>query len=173
MKKVLIVGLAFAVSLTFGSAVMAKKKGPQIPCPPTELELDLEKSDCAQICFDWIAPDPECGKTPTKYSLDVELLLDGEGWDDIAELSFGTGDRTDLGEANDTDLCIAISSFVVYNTMTEMNEQFIGDARIKVKALGKGKKLDNSDGSSDNAFSTPWVDFEVDSIPEECSPTEG
>lgn len=166
MKKVLIVGLALVMSLALGSAVMAGKKGPQIPCPPLDLTEICGDED--KHCFDWEPPD--CGKTPTKYSLDVELLLDGEGWDEIAELSFGTSDRTDGGEHTDTDLCIPISSFVVYNTMTEQDEQFEGPARIKVKALAKGKKLVNSDGSSDNAFSTPWLEFEVGSTPSACSP---
>ena len=102
MKKALIVLLAIVMSLALGSAVMAGKKGPQIPCPPTGLVEVAGDED--KHCFDWDPPDSECGKTPTKYSLDVELLLDGDGWDDIAELTFNTADRTDLGEATDTDL---------------------------------------------------------------------
>jgi len=167
MKKVLIVGLVIAVSLTFSSALMAAKGGKkglpetQIPCPPTGLEEVYGGDDVH--CFEWVAPatEPEeCApaKAVKKYDLSVELLVeDGEGFDEIAELSFNTTDREDGGLATDPDLCIAISSFVVYSTMTEQDEQFIGPARIRVKSLHKGRR-------SNNGVSEP-IPFEVGSVP--------
>jgi hypothetical protein len=130
MKKLLIVSLIFATVLAFSSFAMAKPK--KFTCPPTILATDT--ADPTEVCFDW---DWGCRGTPVKYSVDVELLIAGEGWDDpLAEtqgLSFGTSDRTDGEPMDATFLCVPIDAFVYWDGAVYAD--FYGDARAKVKAL--------------------------------------
>jgi len=163
MKKVLIVSLTLALVLAFGSFAMAKKGGipqhgfPQFSCCPSSLDVEIEDGE---VCFDWYWDETVCG-TPIKYSIDVELLVSGEDWDDpeadIQELSFGTSDRTDGEPLNAEFLCVPIEEFVYYvwDGYNWIPYQFEGTARFKVKALGKGK-------SQNNPFSEWSDDFEIE-----------
>jgi hypothetical protein len=143
----------------FGPLAMAKSN-PQFTCAPTNLTVETPVPGPAfddvfilEICFYW---DWECSGTPVKYAIDVELLVDGQDWDDplaeIQKLSFGTGDRTDGEAFNATFLCVPLDAFVYWDG--DSYEPFTGTARAKVKALGKGR-------SQNNAFSDWSDDFEV------------
>ena len=152
MKRLFVVNLILVIVLALSSFAMAKKDT-QFTCPPTNLTVDT--TDPAAVCFAW---DWECEGTPLKYSIDVELLVSGEGWDDpladIQELSFGTGDRTD-GEALDaTFLCVPIEAFQYWDG--DSYEPFVGDAAAKVKALGKGP-----DFRQNNTFSS-YTEFSIE-----------
>lgn len=153
MKKVLLVSLIFATVLAFSSTAMAKKDT-QFTCAPTDPIIDTT-TDTAVVCFDW---DWECSGEPIKYSVDVELLVAGEGWDDplaeTQELSFGTSDRTDEEAFNETFLCVPIEAFVYWNGVEYV--PFSGDAAAKVKALGKGP-----DFRQNNAFSA-FTEFSLE-----------
>ncbi len=150
----MMMGLVLAMVLAVAPGAMAKGSQPQFLCPPTYVSADT--SDPGQICFDWAW---ECSGEPVKYSIDVELLVSGEGWDDplaeIQQLSFCTADRTDGEAFNATFLCLPVEAFVYWNGVEYV--PFTGDARAKVKALGKGR-------SQNNAFSD-WVEFSVEGLP--------
>ena len=152
MKKTLIIGLTLTMVLAFSSFAMAKKD-PQFTCPPPNLTIDT--ADPSEVCFDW---DWDCPGTPIKYSVDVELLVGGEDWDDpladIQELSFGTSDRTDEEPFDATFLCVPIEAFQYLDG--DSYEPFFGDASAKVKALGKGP-----DFRQNNAFSA-YTEFFLD-----------
>jgi hypothetical protein len=153
MKKVVLMGLIVAMVLAVGPLAMAKSN-PQFTCAPTGLIVDV--SDPAEVCFDWLW---ECPGTPVKYSIDVELLVSGEGWDDplaeIQQLSFCTGDRTDGALPSDTFLCVPIEGFVYWDGLEYV--PFTGDARAKVKALGKGR--------SQNNYFSDWSEFTIEGEP--------
>jgi hypothetical protein len=156
MRKAILIGLVLAVAVAFAPAAMAKGPMPQFTCAPTILPVDT--TDPAKICFDW---DWTCvvDVAPVKYSIDVQLLVSGEGWDDeeavIQKLSFCTGDRDDGGLPTDTNLCVPIEEFVYLVWDDGLGElvsvPFTGPARAKVKALGKGRSENNtfSDWSDD------------------------
>jgi len=143
MKSVLSVSLIFVTVLALSSITMAKKDT-QFTCPPTNLAVDT--ADPTVVCFDW---DWECEGDPIKYSIDVELLVSGEDWDDpladIQELSFGTGDEE---VSDETSLCVPIEAFQYWDGVEEVYVPFSGDAAAKVKALGKGPGF-----RQNNAFS--------------------
>jgi hypothetical protein len=166
MRKVIWIGLICGLVLAFCPFAMAGQGGqhgfPQYTCAPTGLDVYFNgagddaappgPAPLAEVCFDWLW---ECGGTPVKYAIDVEMLVDGTGWDDpeavIEKVSFGTGDRTDGEALNATFLCVPIEAFFYMDGLVPV--QFGGDARFKVKALGKGK-------SENNTFSN-WFEFEV------------
>ena len=93
-----------------------------------------------------------------KYSIDVELLVSGEDWDDpladIKQLSFGTSDRTDKEAFDETFLCVPVEAFQYFDG--EVYVPFIGDAAAKVKSLGKGP-----DFRQNNAFSA-FTEFSLE-----------
>jgi len=152
MKRVFIINLILVMVLVFSSFAMAKKD-PQFTCPPTNLAVDT--SDPTAVCFAWVW---ECEGTPIKYSIDVELLVSGEDWDDpladIQELSFGTSDRTDEEPFDATFLCVPIEAFQYWDG--DSYEPFLGDAAAKVKALGKGP-----DFRQNNTFSA-YIEFSIE-----------
>ena len=151
MKKALIIGLTLTMVMALSSFAMAKKPT-QFTCAPTNMAVDT--ADPTVVCFDW---DWECPGEPIKYSVDVELLVAGEDWDDpladIQKLSFGTSDRTDEEPFNETFLCVPIEAFQYWDGVGPV--PFLGDAAAKVKALGKGP-----DFRQNNAFSA-YTDFEL------------
>jgi hypothetical protein len=160
MRKVFLLGIVFSLVFAFGPLAMAKSH-PQYTCAPTNLTVGsslpvVDDIEPLEICFDW---DWGCGGTPTKYSIDVELLVDGEDWDDpaavIQKLTFSTGDRTDGEALNATFLCVPVGAFVYWDG--DSYEPFTGTARAKVKALGKGSRWT----TQNNAFSNWSDDFEI------------
>jgi len=162
MKKVLMISLIFGLVLAIAPLAIAGKGGvpqhgfPRVICPPSDPVVTPGDTD--DICFDWAWPaDPEClsGDTPIKYSIDVELLLAGAGFeaDDavIWHLCFSSDEMS---------LCVPIVAFYYENELLAP-VQFTGPARAKVKGLSKGK-------SQNNPFSG-WTEFEVE-VPEIIEP---
>src|SRR3972149_3210612 len=107
MKKVLLMGFVFLMTMIFGLSAHA-----QLPAP-TGLLCGLADTDADtandSVCCDW---DDVTGAV--KYSLDIEVPVDtSEPADGIAdmvvELSFGTSDRTDGGSMSDPNLCVLLS----------------------------------------------------------------
>jgi len=117
------------------------------------------------VCFDWgIVEDA------VKYSVDIEVPIDVDDdglVDMIAELSFGTGDRTDGLEMSDPTLCVPLSELVYdydlngdgFIDETEENIPLTGTASAKVKALGPGK----GKGRQNNSFTTEPCTFIIPS----------
>ena len=153
MRKALIIGLTLTMVMALSSFAMAKKPT-QFTCAPSNVAVD--NADPTVVCFDWDWVG--CEGEPIKYSVDVELLVAGEGWDDplaeTQELSFGTSDRTDEEAFNETFLCVPIEAFVYWNGVEYV--PFSGDAAAKVKALGKGP-----DFRQNNTFSS-FAEFLID-----------
>jgi len=154
MKKVFLISVIFATVLAVSSTAMAKKDT-EFTCAPTWVAIDT--TDPAVVCFDWDWVN--CQGTPVKYSIDVELLVVGEDWNDpLAEtqkLSFGTGEEE---ASDDTFLCVPVEAFVYWDGVEKegVYVPFSGDAAAKVKALGKGPGF-----RQNNAFSV-YEEFVVE-----------
>ncbi|OGP93417.1 MAG: hypothetical protein A2156_12720 [Deltaproteobacteria bacterium RBG_16_48_10] len=147
MKKTILISLIAGITLMFGSWAMATST-PTLPAPTGLTCIP----DGDSVPFDW---DDVIGAK--KYSVDVEVLIDGI-WDEgiIVKLSFGTSDRTDGGLMGDSDLDVLFTDFVydIDNDPLTPPDQLSGEARAKVKAL-------NPPGKSQNNPFTDWCYFTI------------
>ena len=150
MRRIFLFSLMMV--LIFSSHALAKKN-PQFTVTPSNFTCD---AGADPVLFDW--DEWTNSGTPTKYSIDVELLVSGTDWSDpeadIQQLSFGTSDRTDGEAINATFLDVPYNAFIYYDG--EYYLPFSGDARAKVKALGKGSIFN----SQNNTFSD-WCNFSI------------
>ena len=150
MKRTIMISFIVGMTLILGSWVMAAPK-PSLPSP-TGLAC---VADGDSVVFTWDAVDGA-----TKYSVDVEVLIDGT-WDEgvIVKLSFGTSDRTDGESMSAPNLDVPFTDFVYDldgDSLTPPN-RLSGEAKAKVKALkppGAGFKSQN------NPFSE-WCEFSI------------
>jgi len=138
MKKSFWLSLLVGISLIFGTSAMAASK----PTLPEPVGLTCN-ADADPVYFDW-----EDVPGATKYSVDVEFLLEGT-WEEgvVVKLSFGTSDRTDGGLMGDSYLDVPRAAFVYDLNQDTIPEQLVGDFRAKVKALnppGKGVRSQNN-----------------------------
>jgi hypothetical protein len=149
MKKVLLMGFAFLITMIFGLSAHAQLPAPEnLSCGLADTDGDMSNDS---VCCSW---DPVIDAV--KYSLDIDIPVDtsdpADGIADmVVELSFGTSDRTDGGSMSDPNLCVFLSDITYDINGDTVPDQLSGDADIKVKALdpGKGK------GSQNNPFSIP------------------
>ena len=144
-KKIILLTLFFAISVMFWTPATAKKELGDLPAPTNLIATvyPATESNPERICFSW---DPVEGAV--KYSLDIDVDVDGDSLTD-AKFSFGTGDRTDGGEAIDPNLCVPLADFVFDLNGDGILDQVSGTAHVKVKALNPG-----NGGRQNNAFST-------------------
>ena len=153
MRKVILCCLIVAVVLSFGSLAFAGRgSSPVITCAPV---WDSCAPDADSVFFDWNIDVWSC-RLPSKYALDVELLISGEGFDDpeaeIQKLSFGTGGQDDPTE---TSLDVLLEGFVYWDGFAYV--PFTGDARVKVKGL-------LTPGRSQNNTFSDWCNFSIEAI---------
>ena len=153
MKKILLIGLVFALVLALTPFAMAKKS-PIFPCNQAPTGLAADVTDPAEVCFTW--GDWGWGSIvqPEKYSIDVELMC-GEDWDDtedIQELSFGTSTPV-------LELCVPVEDFVWDDDGDPGTApvSYTGPARAKIKALAPHTK-----GYTQNNCFSGWVEFTID-----------
>ncbi len=153
MKKILLVTVAVLFVLSMSSLSFAGKgSSPVITCAPV---WDSCGPVDDSVFFDWNLGTWYCDY-PSKYSVSVELLVSGEGFDDpeadIRTLSFGTGQEED---PTLTELTVALDAFVYWDGFEYV--PFTGDARARVKGLLTPGKSQN------NAFSD-YCDFTIGGI---------
>jgi len=149
MKKTILISLIMGITLILGSWAMATPKiAAPLPAPVLTCGADDDS-----VYFDW---NDVTGAI--KYSVDVEILMDGE-WDGegiFVKLSFGTSDRTDGGVMGDSYLDVLFTDFV-YDLDGDPEtppDQLYGEARAKVKAL-------NPPGKSQNHPFSGWCYFTI------------
>jgi len=140
--KTIRISLLMVITLMFGTWAVAGGF-PTLPAPT----VLICTPDADSVYCDW-----DDVTDAYKYSLDVEVLLDGT-WDEglIAKFSFGTSDRIDGYSMAQSDLDVLLTEFVYDVDGDTIPDQLSGEARAKVKALNWGK-------SQNNPF-TDWVYF--------------
>jgi hypothetical protein len=153
MKKFILFGLVAGIIFMLGSLVMAKKEYGDLE-EPENLNCTLEVRDTGEfICFDW-----DDVTNAVKYSIDVEVVVDNEGYEGtVVELSFGTGDREDGFPISASELCVHKSDFTYDLDGDEDQDQLTGSARAKVKGLNPGKNK----GRQNNPFSDWCAEFRL------------
>ena len=149
MKKIMLLALVVAVVLSFSSLSFAKSS-PKITCAPTWVSCE---PDADSVPLDWDLVEWGC-PTPSKYSVEVELLIEGAFDDPSAvtqKLSFGTG-----AFPYETALDVPLSAFVYWDGLEYL--PFYGDARARVKGL-------LTPGKSQNNTFSDWCTFTLTAPP--------
>ncbi|HBI47792.1 MAG TPA: hypothetical protein DDX93_03630 [Smithella sp.] len=141
--KTIMISFLIGITMMLGTSVMAGS-APTLPAP-TGLSCT---PDADSVFFDW---DDLLGAE--KYSVDVEVLIDGI-WNEgiIVKFSFGTSARTDGYSMTQSDLDVLLTEFTYDIDGDTYPDQLSGfEARAKVKGLTRGR-------SQNNPF-TDWVYF--------------
>jgi hypothetical protein len=140
MKKILLLGLIIAIVLSFSSIAFARGSSPVLDCRSTWETCTVDDDS---VLFDWSWDLEMCEPDPTKYSVDVEMLIDGESFDDplavIQKISFGTGDESNPAA---TALDVPLTSITYWDGYDFI--PFVGDARARVKGLRPPGKSQNN-----------------------------
>jgi hypothetical protein len=143
MMSLLVLGLV----LILCSLTMAKKE-PGMLAAPVLLECGLDYTLGDSVCIEW-----EAVEGATKYSVDVEVEVDGDEYgvaDMTVEFSFGTIDRAGGLSMDDPSLCVPLSEFVYDMDGDGDLDPVSGSATAKVKGLNPPGKIN---GRQNHLFS--------------------